>query len=183
MSSINIAGDTSGSISLTVPSVAGTNNVTIPASSGVVMVSGNMPAFSAYLSASQNITVSTWTKIAYNTKVFDTASVYDNATNYRITPLIAGYYQINATFAANSTATNPTNSGIAIYKNGSIYNQCNSAGSTVTSVNPAISAVVYLNGSTDYIEIYAYMNGGTGTLQAFGGSTYTYFSGSLVRGA
>ena len=54
MASINIAGDTSGSISLTVPSVAGTNTVTIPANSGVVMVSGNMPAFSAYSNNTQN---------------------------------------------------------------------------------------------------------------------------------
>jgi hypothetical protein len=42
--------------------------------------------------------------------------------------------------------------------------------------------LVYLNGSTDYIELYGYMAGGTG--MSFG-TTYnsTSLSGSLVRAA
>jgi hypothetical protein len=47
MSSISIAGDTSGSISLTVPSVAGTNTVTIPAVTGTAVISGQNSAITA----------------------------------------------------------------------------------------------------------------------------------------
>ena len=40
MSSLVISGDTSGTISLTVPAVAGTNTVTIPAGTGTIAVQG-----------------------------------------------------------------------------------------------------------------------------------------------
>lgn len=39
MSSIIISGDTSGTVSLTVPAVAGTNTITIPALTGNALVS------------------------------------------------------------------------------------------------------------------------------------------------
>ena len=55
----------------------------------------NTPAFLATLSADQSISNSTLTKVQFNTEVFDTNSNYDNATNYRFTPTVAGYYQLN----------------------------------------------------------------------------------------
>ena len=60
-------------------------------------VFGNQPAFSVYLSSNQTgVTNSTSTKIQFNTKVFDTNSNFDSSTNYRFTPTVAGYYQLNA---------------------------------------------------------------------------------------
>lgn len=41
MSSISIAGDSSGSITLAAPSVAGTNTITLPASTGTVLTTGS----------------------------------------------------------------------------------------------------------------------------------------------
>ena len=49
MSSIVLSGDTSGSVTVSVPAVSGSNTVTIPAVTGTVMVSSNMPAFNAYV--------------------------------------------------------------------------------------------------------------------------------------
>ena len=60
------------------------------------------PAFSAYQSTGQTLSSSTWTKIQLQTEEFDTASCYDNATNYRFTPNVAGYYQVNGVFAFSS---------------------------------------------------------------------------------
>lgn len=40
MSSILITGDTSGSITLAAPAIAGTNTATLPASTGTVLVGG-----------------------------------------------------------------------------------------------------------------------------------------------
>jgi predicted aconitase with swiveling domain len=100
-----LPGSTSGSVSLVAPAVAGTTTATLPAATGTVMVSGNMPAFSAYLSSSQTVTSGTWTKVAANTKEFDTASCYDNSTNYRFTPNVAGYYQVNGGISSASSAT------------------------------------------------------------------------------
>ena len=95
MSSVVISGDTSGTVSVTVPAVAGTNTATLPAATGTVMVSGAMPAFSAYASISQIVTANTFTKLQANIKEFDTASCYDNVTNYRFTPTASNQQPTN----------------------------------------------------------------------------------------
>lgn len=43
MSSISIAGDTSGAITLSAPAVAGTNTITLPAATGTVVLTGTTP--------------------------------------------------------------------------------------------------------------------------------------------
>ena len=48
-------------------------------------VEDNTPAFFAYLTANQTVTDNTATKLACNGELFDTASAYDNSTNYRFT--------------------------------------------------------------------------------------------------
>ena len=180
MSSVVISGDTSGSITLQAPAVAGSNTFTLPAATGTVMVSGNMPAFSAYGTAFQSVASSTFVKIAFNTKDFDTNNYYDNSTNYRFQPLIAGYYQINATISAGTAVTGAVQ--IAIYKNNSIY--CYGANIPNSNLGPnaVVSNVVYCNGSTDYIEIYGYQTSGGSINLGSGSSTYK-FSGCLVRAA
>jgi len=47
MSSVVISGDTSGTVTVTVPAVAGTNTVTIPAVTGTAVVSGQNSAITA----------------------------------------------------------------------------------------------------------------------------------------
>jgi hypothetical protein len=184
MSSLVLNGDTSGSVTVTVPAVAGTNSVTIPAAAGTVMVSGNMPAFSAYLSsATQSITNLTSTKVQLNGKEFDTANCFDSSSNYRFTPNVAGYYQINATIAADATVTNPNWAMVSIYKNGTFYKQARYAGMTYTNISPTVSAVIYLNGSTDYVEMYAYLSGGSGLILDGNNLYQTFFNGALVRAA
>ena len=179
MSSVVISGDTSGTVTVTAPAVAGTNTATLPAATGTVMVSGNMPAFSAYLSANQNISASTFTKVQINTKEFDTASAYDNATNYRFTPLVAGYYQVNASFRYDASSL-PTRAFIMIYKNGAEYKRGNDAGNNTTEI--VVSTLVYLNGSTDYIELYAYIVATAAVIGTAGQAT-NYFQASMVRSA
>ena len=179
MSSISIAGDTSGSISLTVPSVAGTNTVTIPAVTGTVMVSSNMPAFSAYSANTQTLSNSTTTKIAFNTKEFDTANCFDSTTNYRYTPNVAGYYQFNS--SAQFAYTSTTRMRIELYKNGALYKRLTDSNVAMNSITGG--SIVYMNGSTDYVEIYATITG-TGTLTVNGGTAdTTWFNGVLVRTA
>ena len=184
MSSVVISGDTSGAITLAAPTVAGTNTATLPAATGTVMVSGNMPAFSAYRTGTQTgIATSTYTKVSVQTEVFDTNSNYDNVTNYRFTPTIAGYYQINAAVVATGTTLAYTQA--IIYKNGSAY----ATGGYVTTASgeagSSVSSLVYMNGSTDYVELYAYVSV-TGTAIIYGGSSaqaQTFFNGSMVRAA
>jgi hypothetical protein len=183
MSSLVISGDTSGTVTVTVPAVAGTNTATLPAATGTVMVSGNMPAFSVYANASQSLTSNVFTKVALNTKNFDTASAFDSTTNYRFTPQVAGYYQINATvrFSASSAASQVI---ATLYKNGSEFFR---GGDTpMSSANPvsvlSFSNVVFLNGSTDYVELYGYSYLGTSVLLNYSSAVVTSaMSGTLIR--
>ena len=172
MSSLVIYGDTSGAITLTPTAIAGTNTQTLPAATGTVMVSGNMPAFSATNNTTQSISSGVWTKISFQTEEFDTASCFDNTTNYRFTPNVAGYYQVNLGYAESGYNALQ----ISIYKNGSAYKsgaQLQSGGAI------SVSALVYLNGSTDYIEGYANVNANTSIQVA----TNTFFQAVMVRGA
>ena len=142
------------------------------------------PAFSAYIASSnQNVTAGVWTKAQLNTEDFDTASCFDSTTNYRFTPTVAGYYQINGSIAPDSTSAFGNGLLVAIYKNGSLYrigSSYNTASLLVST--PTVAAVIYLNGSTDYIELYGQFIGGTG-MQFSVNNKSTSLSGCLLRGA
>ena len=189
MSSVVISGDSSGTVSLTVPSVAGTNTATLPAATGTVMVSGNMPAFSAYANANQSISNTTYTKIQINTKIFDTASCFNNTGStvggipaYAFKPNVAGYYQINAGINASAAASG-TFCFTALYVNGTAVSLGSFASNNLTTgLISSNSFLVYLNGSSDYVELYAYQNTGV-SLQINGGATVCYFQAAMVRGA
>jgi hypothetical protein len=179
MSSIVISGDSSGQVSLTVPSAAGTNTATLPAATGTVMVSGNMPAFSAYQSSTQSLSSGILTKVQFQTKEFDTNSYYDNTTNYRFTPLVAGYYQISACCNSGNATSTALSFG-SIYKNGSRFKDFTGAAATINGSITNGSALIYLNGSTDYVEFYMYQASG-GTTTTISGASSTYFQAVLVR--
>jgi hypothetical protein len=152
--------------------------LTIPDATGTAMVSGNMPAFSAYLSANQTITSGTLTKIAFNTKTFDTANCYDNTTNYRFTPTVAGYYQINLSMGFGSGTI--TRMLVSVYKNGIEY--LRGTDILVSGNNITTSCLIYCNGSTDYIEGWGLLTG-VGTIQFVGNQVLTQISGCLMRAA
>ena len=176
--SLIIAGSTSGTITLDTPAVAGTQTATLPSATGTVMVSGNMPAFSAYISATQSVTSGTDTKIAFNTEEFDTANAFDSTTNYRFTPQVAGYYQISIGLTGAGTAV--TDVEIAIYKNGSYYKRGMTQGS---SNQVGMSVLMYLNGSTDYIEFYGTVVGASPSFYGANPPRYTWVTGYLARTA
>ena len=146
---------------------------------GNVDVTGNVitdaPAFSAYLSSSQIISANTWTKVAFDTKEFDLTNDYDNTTNYRFTPSVEGYYLISSVLYKITTTTRFI---VFIRKNGDGLKALYDAGTaSLTNRRHGGSALVYCNGSTDYIEIYMYQSSST----IDSGSTSTYFQGHLVR--
>jgi hypothetical protein len=166
-----------GSMTLAAPVTNLNQTATLPDATGTVMVSGNMPAFSAYSSSVTTISDSTFTKITYGTKDFDTNNNFASST---FTPTVAGYYQINANFRFG-TAFNATQQAILIYKNGSVWNRGGGGGTATLFSYLTVSTLVYCNGSTDYIEIYAYQNSGTSVTND--NSSYAKFSGCLVRTA
>ena len=180
MANLKLKATSGGSVSFVNGDTASDLTVTFPATTGTVMVSGNMPSFSAYASGGQSISNNTATKIQFNTETFDTASAYDNATNYRFTPLVAGYYQVILNVALNTMTGNAQPS---IWKSGAVYQYGNFPNACAASPYWAnMTALIYMNGSTDYLEGYiTQFSGGSITLQT--SSFANIFSAVLVRGA
>lgn len=140
-------------------------------------VAGTGPAFSAYLAANQSApSTSVWTKVALNAERFDTNNNFNTSTN-RFIPTVAGYYQINGAVNFASGATGLT--ACALYVNGA-FNTSGEAFSVSTVYQVLVSDLIYLNGSSDYVELYIYLSSSTAI---YGGAGYTGMVGSLARAA
>ncbi len=100
--------------------------------------------------------------IQFTTKALDTDSVFDTAT-YKYTPQKAGWYFVSLLVATlgGSTTENPE---VAIWKNGTSvaaggYSDRDS-GDAGTSVRVSVSALVQMNGTTDYLQAAVYLPAG-----------------------
>ena len=178
MASLVLNGNTSGSVTISSPAVSGTTTLTLPSTSGTVQVGG--PAFSVSSTALVSAANTTFTKVTYDTEDYDTNS---NFASSRFTPTVAGYYQINATIVFSGIVAVGKKSFVTIYKNGSRFLDGNNAAqiSGETTQN-SVSGIVYLNGSTDYVEIYGWQD--TGGAQNIGSdASAKKFTGCLVRSA
>lgn len=133
------------------------------------------PAFGVYLSSNQSISGATWTKIQCDIEEFDATNHYDNATNYRFQPTIEGYYQLNMAWISTTAQT----CAAEFFKNGAEHKVGTFCPTTAIG-GPAVtaSALIYMNGSTDYVEAYAYASGATGIQ---GGVNRSWFNGYLAR--
>jgi hypothetical protein len=115
----------------------------------------NTPAFYAYQNSNQTISNATWTKSVIDTEVFDVGSCYDNVTNYRFTPNVAGKYMLVAQTAIDGSTD--TQHLTSIYFNGTAYTK---------SIyyfwsTPIVSAIITFNGTTDYAEVYCRQESGS----------------------
>jgi hypothetical protein len=178
-----------GTVTLLAPITNTDRTLTLPDATGTVLTTAtagvpvNGPAFSAYLASTQSVTNNVATKVTINTEVFDTNSCFDNATNYRFTPTVAGYYQVNGVLRL-SAASSLSAGWVSIYKNGSEYSRGVEYNTALTGVPQlVVSDIVYFNGSTDYVELYGLNNANTPTFQAVNTAITARFSASMVRSA
>lgn len=150
---------------------------TVPASAMAPLAG---PAFSAYRGTSnQSVTSATLTKVQFNAEEFDTDSLFDSTTNYRFTPNIPGYYSFSWCVRCDAPATTITDAAAILYKNGSAIKTPEYVGSVAASIAVGANALVYMNGTTDYVEVYTYI---TGTTPRVGfGLNRSFFSGHLAR--
>lgn len=130
------------------------------------------PAFSAKTSGVFSMASNTATKILCQTEEFDTDGAY-NASISRFQPAVPGYYQINASFAVASTITYMIP---LLYKNGAEFKRGASSQSSGTA---SVHAIIYLNGTTDYVEFYGIQQAATQDA----GDAITYFQAAFVRQA
>jgi len=192
MPSIITAGDATNGASLTAGSngtliirsgLAGAKvNALVLAASGTATllappVNAANPCFSAFQSVGQSLSAGVPTKMSCQTEEFDTANAFSagtvvtngDATN-RFTPLIAGYYQVSAAFAVGVNATLI----LEVRKNGSPFK----SGATFTGCTAAAnSCLVFMNGSTDFLEAYAFSSSAT-TISV--GASSSYFQAALI---
>ena len=146
----------------------------------------NSFAFRAYQSSAQTVSNSTFTKVQFGAEDFDVGGCFDSATNYRFTPTVAGYYLFTCHINFQAS-TSMSRNILRITRNGT---ESGSYGRTVDDSNTGSgfnimsgSDLIYLNGTTDYVEVYGWLQG-TGTL-TFGSNdaNTSVFTGLLVEEA
>ena len=126
------------------------------------------PSFSAYASVAQAVGAA-FVKIQIDTEEFDDTNNYDSVTNYRFTPNVAGYYYVTGSINVAAPGAHIA----SIYKNGSEFKRGDQPG---TTTGTGVSSLIYLNGSTDYIELWGIFGGATNLTT---GASMTYFQAKL----
>ena len=150
--------------------------------------STNVPAFMVTKGGTdQTVAASTFTKVAFSTKVLDTNNNFSACTTNcgsgaqtvgesRFTPTIAGIYlfqgQLDCSGGSAGTCIG------AIYKNGSTVVYGTGSDNEPTYPNrSSVTALLSMNGTTDYVELYGFTGAGT----TFRGLTVVnYFQGTLI---
>lgn len=104
--------------------------------------------------STQSIDSGSFTKVQLNDETYDPGGNYDNATNYRFTAPVSGYYQCNAAIQLD----NPNDGVVVIlslYKNGSEYSTTRTVMGATTDASVNISDIIEL-AATDYVELFVF---------------------------
>ena len=139
----------------------------------------NTPAFQASLSSSVSLSDNTQTKMQADTENLDTDNCYDNSTNYRFTPTIAGKYfcygQVNIQGGTINTIAQ-----IYLRKNGSTVKMSIDRYAGDGDIIAQVQAIIEFNGSSDYFEAFVRQNTG-GAKNMF--DTNSFFGAYRLVGA
>jgi hypothetical protein len=162
----------------------GTGSLTVQENGVTLNTITSAPTFRAKKTSNSNITSSTFTKLTFDATDFNVGNCYNTSTS-RFTPTVAGYYNITAAIGTEN-GTTISRIIILLYKNGgAIGNYLQdiqwASGNAAQGYVSGGSDLTYLNGTSDYIEVYAYLawSGTQGISQA----TNTRFSAFLARAA
>lgn len=133
------------------------------------------PIFSAYKDSAgtdQNLTLVSGTnyadKVNLNAEAYDSAGVFDTGTS-RFLPNVAGYYEITGIARASSGSSTSGNGSytVELRKNGLTTGANRFRGDEVSFyaspatelyVQATVTATIYLNGISDYVEMWFEMN-------------------------
>ena len=137
-----------------------------PKTTGNTSISGvtNAPAFQARRSTAFQFSDNTETKVTGFTEDFDTNN---NFASDRFTPTTAGKYFVTITGSIQGVANyDMYNGNIQIRKNGTQILKTSSQGNATSRSQRyglSLSLIVDMNGSSDYLEMYVYLdNSGAG---------------------
>lgn len=137
------------------------------------------PVFRAYRSGGdQSLTSSAFVKCLLDATEFDTDALFDTSQN-RFTPNVAGYYRLEWDVSVNASS-GLTMGFSQLRKNGAAYSNGTYAAQVYSYMQSTGSALVYLNGTGDYVDLWAYAVFTSGGV-LLGGLASTFLSGSFVR--
>ena len=174
---VNVASSTN--LALVTPTITGAT---------ITVASTAAPAFSAFLPSNQTITSNITTIVAFSSESFDTGSRFNNTGStvggipaYAFLPNVAGYYQFNVTINLEAGVAT-TRALININKNGNASKRVSDQ--TPNPLNSTDgSGLIYLNGTSDYVQVSAYITATTATMSGDADGLFTYFNGFLARSA
>jgi len=154
--------------------VDGVTKLKINADGGV---NDGSPCFSAYQSAEQSIpSGGSPTKVNFQTEEFDLTGAFDSVVTFQFQPNVAGYYLLTA---ACGFLANVSNLVVTIYKNEARVKDGCLLGSAAVG---EVSALVYMNGTTDYAHVGVYQSSGAAANMS-SAANQTFFQGFLARAA
>jgi hypothetical protein len=111
-------------------------------------------AFSVYTTSNKTVTVNTFTAVTYDVKLFDTSNEFTLATG-KFQPTVAGYYILGGQLESN-LATGGAAIFAAIYKNGTLSSPTTQISGGYYYFRAAITSLVFLNGTTDFVQFMAF---------------------------
>jgi hypothetical protein len=180
---LNVGTVSDGTIGLAKLSATGTKDATtfLRGDNTFQTIGTNTPAFEAHRSTDQTIADLVATKVQFATELFDTDSDYDNATNYRFTPQVAGKYFVYSQLTMSDTAGTFKLSqvNLDLRKNGSTL-RINQMYFNALAVHYTASVYgsVDMNGSSDYLEIFVTTRHSTAGNSKVNGSSQASFFGA-----
>ena len=146
----------------------------------------NTPAFYAYLSSNQSVTNGANTKVQINTEIFDSDNAFDNSSNYRFTPQTAGKYMVYVSLCGATDGYRIYQITPKVYKNGSSYATTSEViqDDVFNRFTINLETVVDMNGSSDYLEFYGFVDIHANNNELFigGSSKSTYFGAYRIIG-
>ena len=142
----------------------------------------NTPAFFANITSNQTVGTASATKLSINTEEFDSDSTYDNSSNYRFTPGVAGKFFIFANGYINSL-TNAKTVVIYIYKNGASIATGRNVAAKTGAVLTTYTSIIDTADADDYYEVYLYHDEGGDLTVPGSGEARSYFGAFKIIGA
>lgn len=130
----------------------------------------------------QTLSNVTYTKVTFDTELFDTNN---NFANSRFTPTVAGQYFFHADLHHYNSASGATTiRNTVLYKNGSAHTftlrtENNAPGYTI---KVACTAIIEMNGTSDYVEVYARGQFSSGTYQIADDTNSGFSNGNIFIG-
>jgi hypothetical protein len=196
MSKVSLAGNASGTGIFTIasPNSNTDRTLTLPDNTGTVVTTGSTAGVSQAMLASNvagngpllitgsapgisvpNVTTTVFT--TYNASSVDTAGAF-NVSNGRFTPQVAGYYLILASVGFDSNGVSGSSISAQILKNNGVVLYSGFGSSTTIYPRLQVVSMVPMNGTTDYVTVGAYQNGGSTV-----SSVYASMQAVLIRAA